>query len=854
MPTGSSNPKARTVAFVFSLALTTNALAQTVPVRPLGGESPTLGVRIHAPRLVGQADASAVELNPGALGNLDAWSVFLNHSEMQSDGRTGGTGDALMVAAPFPWYHPLVFGVGFQWMRPPEAIGYANTIKLSLAAAWRPTSMLSIGLGVHTLISDSDAHLRGLTSLDIGATLRPFEWMGIGVVVRDLNTPLYDGLPIQRSYDLDIAFRPLGTNRLEIVPGLRIGERRGEVDPHLRLEGSPIEGLHLFAHAELLRRDFYRGDSTRPGNPTETDVRISLGARISLERISMAFSALIARVLPKGGPGHPMGAENATDIYQGAGVSLAFSGTRRAPLVEIGKKLVWLNLEGKCDQRKMVDLFELFQLLEERDDIGGVVLHLDGLQLGWGQAQDLRQHLHRMRDAGKSTFAYLRAPSAKEYYVASAAQRVLLDPAGGLHLQGMSMATMHFRSLFDKVGIRPQFVKIAEFKSAPESFTESKPTPAAKKMRVALLDDLYQQLVTDLAKSRHSDPQKMLAIIDKGPFVPPEAKANGLVDELVPPDKIQAHLMKLGNAKIVKPAELWRSDGRWPVGPAIAVLTIEGDIVRGESKSIPFIGKKTVGDKTITAALARIRGDARIKAVVVRINSPGGSAMASDHIWREILRVKKVKPVIISLADVAASGGYYAASAGHMIFAQPATITGSIGIFSGKFDFGGLMEKIGLTTDTSSKGKRATMDRFDRPYSPEERAFILKSLRYYYNQFLDAVSQSRKMKREAVDAVARGRVWTGKQALAHKLVDRFGGLYEALAEARKRAGLAHRPYRLVTMPRPKQGLIKMLMKYLVRADTPIPAALMRVVEGIPPVLFTAQSGDPLARLPFNIID
>jgi protease IV len=845
----------RIVTIALSFWLASNAAAQTVPVRPLGGESPTQGIRIHAPRLVGEIDASAVELNPGALGTLSAWSVYLQHSEMQNDGRVGGTGDAVLAAAPFPWYRPLVFGVGFQWMRPPEAIGYANAVKLSLAAAWRPISSFSIGLAVHTLVSDSDPNLRGLTSLDIGATFRPFEWMGLGLVVRDLNTPLYDELPIQRSYDLDIAFRPLGNDRLEIVPGLRIGERRGEIDPHLRIEGTPLEGLSIFAHGELLRRDFYRGDAFHANDPTDTDVRVTLGARISLERISMAFSALIARSLPTGAPGHPMGAENATDIYQGAAVSLAFSGTKRAPLVEIGRKLVWLNLRGKCNQQKMVDLFEIFEVIQQREDVAGVALHIDGLQLGWAQAQDLRQHLQRLRDAGKSTFAYLRAPSAKEYYVASAAQRVLLDPAGGIHLQGMSMATLHFRSLFDKVGINPQFVKIAEFKSAPESFTETKPTADAKKMREALLGDLYQQLVSDIAKSRHRDPGKLRATIDQGPFVPPDAKAGGLVDELVPPDKIQERLAKLGKAKIVKPGSLWRSDGRWPVGPAIAVLAIEGDIVRGKSKTIPLIGKKTVGDKTIVGALARIRADSKIKAVVVRINSPGGSAMASDHIWREIMRVKKVKPVIISMADVAASGGYYAASAGHVIFAQPGTITGSIGIFSGKFDFSGLMEKIGLTTDVSSKGKRANLNRFDRPYTKEERSFLLKNLRYYYNQFLDAVGQSRKMKRKAVDAVARGRVWTGRQAKAHKLIDRYGGLSDALIEARKRAGLAHRPHRLLTMPRPKQSWLKKVMKFFVRADTPVvPAAFTRVIQAIPAVLFATQSGEPLARLPFNIID
>ena len=247
--------------------------------------------------------------------------------------------------------------------------------------------------------------------------------------------------------------------------------------------------------------------------------------------------------------------------------------------------------------------------------------------------------------------------------------------------------------------------------------------------------------------------------------------------------------------------------------------------------------------------------------------------MASDAMWRSVRALAKRKPVIVSMGNVAASGGYYAAAGGHAIYAMPATITGSIGIFSGKFDLSALLAKVGITIHREERGKRASMESFSRPYSEQEQRFILSRLRYYYDRFIAAVGQGRKLKKDAVDKVARGRVWTGAQARARKLVDRHGGLTEALEEAKRRAGLGSRPVRLVVLPKVKSSWLKVASRLLkakadgsgateatppplpagVEADvvpsaSPLPTPLRELVRSIPPVFFRAKSGAPLARL------
>jgi protease-4 len=836
-----------------TVALTRPATAQPVaPTRPLGGEPPTTGVRLHAPALVGQASATALEINPGALSQLQAWSAVYHHSEIPAGGRLQGRGDGLFLAAPLPFYRALVVGAGFQWLRPSEPIGYADTVKLGFSLAWSPISWLGVGVAFHTFISDDAPDIDQIEALDAGLVLRPNEWVGLGFAVRNLNTPVFAGLPLQRLYGLELVCRPLATNRLELGAGLQIGERRTDVDPQFRILAEPIAGIGLVGHLELVRRDFYRDGNER------MDVRATLGLRLSLEQLSLTTSTIVGRHF-EAGPGALERGSAARSVYQGVNLSLAASGSRGRSLWP-RKRILRLRLEGRLDQRKWAAVVDLLQHAERREDVTGLLILVDQLALGWGMAQELRGWVARFQQRGKKVYAYLEAPSAPEYYAVSGATQVLLSPGGGLRLQGLATHQLYLRGLFDKLGIEPQFIRLAEYKSAPEMYTRKGPSEPAKKMMNELVDSAYQQLIHDLAESRGQTPEVLRASIDAGPYTPDRAKSSNLVDDLVSAETLSAKVTNELAAELTDPAQLRRATGRWPRGPAIAVVLIEGDIVDGKSRYVPLIERRMAGDRTVVEALARVRNDSRIRAVVLRINSPGGSALASERIWEAVRRTAERKPVIASMANVAASGGYYAAAGAHRILANRATITGSIGIFTGKFGLQRLLRRIGIAVDTTERGKRASLDSPFRPYTDEERTFILSRLQYYYRAFLRAVAESRKMTADAVHEVARGRVWTGKQAHERRLIDRHGGLAEAIDEAKRSAGLApERPVQVLVLPRRNQGLLARLIGLTSSAHAEgnladaVPPVLRAKLKQISPVIWYAAPTDPLARLPFDLV-
>jgi len=824
-------------------AIAAPAHGQGRPTTPLAGESPAAGIHLPTPSLVGEGDASALEVNPGALGSLEGWSLFYHHAELRSDGRVGGTGDALLLATPIPYLRALVLGVGVQWLRPADAIGYVDHAKLSFGFALR-SAKASLGLAYHGFIADEDPDLNGLGTLDLGLTLRPFEWLGAGLVVRDLTTPVYRGLPVQRVYDLELAFRPLRTRRLEIGLGLAIGERREELDPHFRLYAEPVAGLRVFAGAQLLRRDFYRTGGT------ETDVRASLGFGLDLERVGVSVSTVVGRSFdppPAGNLGGGLAASPTRSAYQGIAATLRLHGARQAPMASFGRKLLWVELSDSLSQRDLVRLVGTFRIAEQRPDVTAVLLEIDGLPAGWAQTQELRGWVKRLQRGGKKVYAHLRTGGHRDYYLAAAADRVLLDPSGTLGVKGWAARSLYLRGTFDLLGVSPQFVKIAEYKSAPETYTQRKASPEARSMVRSLFDDLYRQVVRDLAADRKRRVGEIEKLIDDGPYVPTRALEVKLVDELVESGTLKAAAEKLADAQVIRPSQLERVADRWPVGPAVAVIVVEGEIVKGESMTIPLLGRRVVGDETIVKALAAARASSSVKAVVIRVQSPGGSAWASDKIWSEARRVREVKPLIVSMGDVAASGGYYIACAGDYVYASPGTITGSIGIFTGKFDLSGLLAKLGVSGETlAERGKRAQLESFERPYSEEERRFVLSQLQYYYRRFLAAVGKGRKKTQDQIHEVARGRVWTGAQARSKGLVDEHGGMIDAIEEAKRRAGLAGRPVRLVVLPDEKRSLLGRALGLLgaTREGTSalgaLPPAVLEALRAIPTVLLRAR--------------
>jgi protease IV len=408
----------------------------------------------------------------------------------------------------------------------------------------------------------------------------------------------------------------------------------------------------------------------------------------------------------------------------------------------------------------------------------------------WAQLQEVRGALQDFRAAGKPLTAYLEYGGAQEYYLASAADRIIMMPAGQLDVSGLATYELFFRGTLDKIGVYPDLLHIGDYKTASNNFTEKTFTPAHKEMYQSLNKDWYDEVVRAIAAGRKKPEADIRRILEQGPYLPESARAAGLVDALGYEDQIDDQPPVAGTRRFDN--ELYQrvprsAQARVP-NARIAVLYAVGTIASGRS-SFDGPGGNVVGSETFAQWLRKVRVDASVRAVVLRVDSPGGSAIASEVIWRELMLTRDVKPVIVSMGDVAASGGYYIAVPAHAIVAQPGTITGSIGVVTGKFVVKGALDKIGVGAESVADGHMAEIYSPFRAFTPEERKRVEEQMQSTYELFLSRVSEGRKKGRAQIDAVAQGRVWTGHQARGLGLVDELGGLDRAIQLAKERARL-----------------------------------------------------------------
>lgn len=423
----------------------------------------------------------------------------------------------------------------------------------------------------------------------------------------------------------------------------------------------------------------------------------------------------------------------------------------------------------------------------------------------WAKVQEIRDALIDFRQSGKPVYAFLEQAGDKEYYLATAADRIFLLPTSTLDLTGVASYELFLRGTFDWVGTYPDFLHVGDFKSAVNTFTEKTFTPAHREMSESLNRDQFQQLVRGIADGRRLSEEDVRGLIDRGPLLADEALEAGLVDDLVYEDELD----DLEGVAIDPTIEVSRYAGvTWDsLGVSrpsrIAVVNAVGTIVSGRSGFDPVNGP-VLGSESIVEQIRDARASGA-RAIVLRIDSPGGSSIASDIIWRELTITKGERlPLVVSMSDLAASGGYYLAVAGDVIVAQPGTLTGSIGVYSGKFVTGGTFDKLGANIEGVSQGRHAEMYSPDRPFTDEERARVLASMQTTYGHFVERVAESRHSTPEKIDEIAQGRVWTGQQAKQLGLVDELGGLMTALAVAKVRARIAaDEEVELVVYPPPR---------------------------------------------------
>jgi len=489
--------------------------------------------------------------------------------------------------------------------------------------------------------------------------------------------------------------------------------------------------------------------------------------------------------------------------------------------------------------------------------IVSLVIKPTGAGALWGKLQEVREAVSDFRRSGKPVIAYMEQGGEQEFYLATACDKVFLMPTATLDLTGVASYELFLRGALDKIGAYPDAFHIGDYKTASNTMTEHTFTKAHREMAESLNTDLYQQLVRGIADGRRKSEAEVKALIDHGPYLPEDALKAGLIDDLAYQDELDDKV-KLGSGKA---NYVDMNDYRQVTdeslglnrGPRIAVIYATGIIASGRS-SYDSPSGAVVGSDTLTEYLRKARGDSATKAIVLRVDSPGGSAIASDVIWREMLLTKNQKPVIASMSDVAASGGYYISMPANAIVAQPSTLTGSIGVVATKFVIDGTLKKLGINLEGVSQGKFAQMYSPVRPFTPEERARVAETMQATYDTFVEKAAQGRNTTPEKIDAIAQGRVWTGRQAKAIGLVDDLGGLDRAIALAKQRAKIAQdADVELVVYP-PKKSFYDLVRDPFGTDRSSTLASLLgfgnpRVLQALAAPLQVFRRGEPLALMP-----
>ena len=474
---------------------------------------------------------------------------------------------------------------------------------------------------------------------------------------------------------------------------------------------------------------------------------------------------------------------------------------------------------GGPDQ-SLTGLVSQFKKAKVDKRIKAILLDVNMSGVGWGKAEEIRDAITDFRTSGKPVYAYVEFGLNKEYYIATACDKIIVPPPGELFINGLAADVMFFRGSLDKLGIYPDIYQIGKYKSAGDMFTQKQMTDAHREYINSMLDDLYNRYINTIAQARHKTPEEVRAIIDNAPYSAVQAKEAGLVDEVLYKDDVEKQFKKLlgyketdqfvavrgADYRNVEPESLGLNKGE-----KIAVIYASGEIGSGSSQNSPS-GDQSIGSDTVAKALNDAAADKSLKAIVLRVDSPGGSGLASDIIWHAVEAANQKKPVVVSMSDVAASGGYYISASAAKIIAQPSTITGSIGVVAGKPVMRGFYDWLGISNEYVLRGKNAGMFRETEKFSDDERKKFEEWIKTtYYQDFVPKVAKGRNKDAQFIDSVGQGRVWTGGQAKERGLVDDFGGLDKAIEVAKQLAKIpADKGVERVILPYPTTFLQELL--------------------------------------------
>lgn len=709
-------------------------------------------------------------INPAGLSFYSAVGIRYTHSFTDS---TYGGDDALLIGSRRGFF-------GLEWLN-----HSTGQFRRKYTAAMGDKIATNFYLGIsYSWFGGADELYKKMKNWKIGMLYRPRPSVSFGLVADRLNEPRFGQFAHKRSYRPGMAVRPFG-EKFTLSSDLRWieGDDIDWLEGNLRVAMGPFRGVNFSAD--------YR---------TEGSLRIGLTVDLERTRVGSQGRLDNSRKYVGGSYFVEFGEARYNSVLSGPG---------KTGTMTLGSNIIDEPERKVLFAPSKITFLQLITALRKGagdDRIDGLLLKIDGMKMSFAIAQEIRNAVTEFRKNGKNVTVYLENGGNLSYYLASAADKIIINPTGYLMLNGLSARATFYKGVMDKIGIKANVIRTGPHKTAGNAFTEEALTDAAKEQINWLLDDLYDQMVEGISVGRKILPEDVKRLIDEGPYTARGALEANLVDDLRYYDEFTEGEFDELNTRLTDLTEFYRTpdyNPRWSDPRKIAVVYAGGAIVPGKSGRDILQGK-VVGGNTLARSLARIRRDKNIEAVVLRVDSPGGDLFGSDRIYRELELLKGKKPLVVTMGGVAASGGYYIACPGDEIIASPGTITGSIGVIMAKPDFSGLYEKIGLKKITLKRGNRADITSVDRPATDDEVEHIEKQIWHYYNDFVSKVSTWRKIDFDSVDAVGQGRVWTGRQARRYGLIDSYGGIWEAIEQARQKAGIEPED-ELIIETYPKKG-------------------------------------------------
>ncbi len=821
------------------------------PAALLADPLPTSAEHIATPgrSLAADDTTDALILSPANLAWLPGPELRWTWIRCPDEAVKVGCGHAWSVGTPLPF--GLSTALRVDLVQPPwggsesEGVGFPYRGNDYFWVTWG----LATHLGEHAAFGVSlersysqNAVVDGLFGVSASLSVRPDPHFGFTAVARDFNRPSPSlepavvGSPqpvLDGRYAMAIAFRPTGRRSIELGLEMQYWQGSDQWTPQVtagidiptvgRIFGS-AEAAHLWSEHQ--------------------GIVGSAGLELHFRGLSAGGGALFGDGL--GSPG--TAAEYAT---------AAIAGYTQPGIIRPAHA-VWLRLEETPSTRGHVALLRhLWHLSTERDiDAVTLVVRAEPAS-SFAHAEELADAIRLLKARGKKVLCSLENAGAKSLYTCASADRIVLSPGGGIHYAGLAAQYVYLKGLLDKIGVQADFVRIGPHKSAPEQFTNEHAGPVANEDYLDVLRNQEAVFVRNLSIYRHLTEERVRALSLQGPFVASEARDAGLVDSFAFDDELERATRELVGRNVSYEKDEVEASAPTTFGTRgkIAILYLDGDIVDGRSKQIPLLDMRMAGSYSMADAIRDLREDGSVRSVVLRIESPGGSSLASDVMWRELTLLAKRKPLVVSMGTVAASGGYYVASASRNIYALPLTVTGSIGVFYGKADISGLLAKIGVTTDTYKTAPRADAESIFRGFTPDEQQALEHKVDQFYDTFLDRVSEGRGMAKADIDAVGRGRVWLGQQAIERHLIDHLGGLREALDAAREAAHLPEDapidevPHESRTLLQWALDTVGVSAEERAAGSVELPPAIANLARALAP-LAIYRDDEPLARMEY----